>query len=136
MATRSIISMQLEDKLFKSVYCHWDGGLDWNGKILFEHYQDVEKIKELIQLGDISSLYQDVHIPESVEHSFDKRCEGITTFYGRDRGEKNIEAKTHYSINGLTNRINKCGAEFLYLYKDSKWFYCTDRNKELKELIF
>jgi hypothetical protein len=44
MATRSRIGIELEDGVIESIYCHWDGYPENNGKILLEHYQDPNKI--------------------------------------------------------------------------------------------
>ena len=85
MGTRSAIGVMHGDKA-KVVYCHWDGYLEHNGRILFDHY-DSAKANHLVALGNISSLDKNIEIPEGVEHSFDKSAKGITVFYGRDRGE-------------------------------------------------
>ena len=55
MATRSRIAVNQQDGTIKSIYCHWDGHIETNGKILFENY-DREKTEQLIALGNISSL--------------------------------------------------------------------------------
>lgn len=86
MATRSTIALEYADGTVGQVYCHWDGYLDNNGKILYTHYQDPFKVQRLLDLGDISSL--DTEIGD--EHDFDARGQG-TTFYGRDRGESGCE---------------------------------------------
>ena len=39
-----------------SVYCHWDGYVEHNGKILVEHYQNREDVQELIDGGSMSCL--------------------------------------------------------------------------------
>jgi hypothetical protein len=92
MATRSTIALEYADGTIGQVYCHWDGYLDNNGKILLKHYQDPFKLRKLMDLGDLSSLRPDV----GVQHSFDDReaSEDQCTFYGRDRGESGTEAKT------------------------------------------
>ena len=46
MGTRSRIGVMHGDKL-KSVYCHWDGYLEHNGRILQEHY-DSAKANQLV----------------------------------------------------------------------------------------
>jgi len=56
MSTRCSISIQNEDLSIDSIYCHQDGGLKFAGKFLLKHYDTTEKVKELISLGDISSL--------------------------------------------------------------------------------
>ena len=78
MATRSIIA-KLDDKGVQAIYCHNDGYLSNNGKILDQHYANEVKVDNLIAQGDISSLRDTI---------------ADTTFYMRDRGEENKEATT------------------------------------------
>lgn len=56
MGTRSRIGIELPDHTVVSVYCHWDGYVEHNGKILVENYQDRQDVQELIDGGGISSL--------------------------------------------------------------------------------
>jgi len=56
MATRSTIALEYADGTVGQIYCHWDGYLDNNGRILFEHYTDPFKVRELLNCGDTSSL--------------------------------------------------------------------------------
>jgi hypothetical protein len=60
MGTRSTIALEFADGTVEQVYCHWDGYLDHNGKILQEHYSDPFKLKELLSLGGFSSLNETV----------------------------------------------------------------------------
>ena len=55
MSTRSYIMLQDGDVL-KGIYCHNDGYLSHNGVILQKAYQDLDKVKKLISLGDLSAL--------------------------------------------------------------------------------
>ena len=56
MGTRSRIGYELPDHSVVSVYCHWDGYVEHNGKILVEHYQNREDVIELIDGGSMSQL--------------------------------------------------------------------------------
>ena len=38
MATRNRIAIENQDGTVISIYCHWDGHIETNGKILFENY--------------------------------------------------------------------------------------------------
>jgi hypothetical protein len=78
MSTRSTIALEFADGTVGQVYCHFDGYLSNNGKILLENYTDPFKLQKLIDLGDMSSL------GDTIEDS---------VFYGRDRGEEFINAK-------------------------------------------
>lgn len=56
MSTNSNIGIRYENGKIDSIYCHWDGYPEYNGRILNESYNKLEKVQELIELGDISSL--------------------------------------------------------------------------------
>jgi len=56
MGTRSRIGYELPDHSVVSVYCHYDGYVEHNGKILVEHYQNRDDVIELIDGGSMSSL--------------------------------------------------------------------------------
>ena len=56
MGTRSTIALEFADGTVEQVYCHWDGYLEHNGKILAGHYINPFKVKELLALGGFSSL--------------------------------------------------------------------------------
>jgi hypothetical protein len=101
MGTRSTIALEFADGTVEQVYCHWDGYLSNNGRILQEHYSDPFKLRDLIDLGDISSLkptvgtkhaFSQFEVPMDGE-AYDKLYGDMTTFYGRDRGEKGVAAK-------------------------------------------
>lgn len=129
MGTRSRIGVMHGD-IVKSVYCHWDGYLEHNGKILQEHY-DSSKANFLVALGDISSLRKSIEIPEDVEHSFDQPSEDITIFYGRDRGEKNTSWKVAHTFAQFLDQVDGCGAEYYYIMRDGVW-YCGNPYKGSK----
>jgi hypothetical protein len=56
MATRSRIGIELPDHSVVSVYCHWDGYPEGNGKTLVQHYLNREDVQELIDGGSMSHL--------------------------------------------------------------------------------
>ena len=57
MSTRSRIGLELSDGSILSIYCHFDGYPEFNGVKLVEHFDTYEKVKELIDMGDISCLW-------------------------------------------------------------------------------
>jgi hypothetical protein len=129
MGTRSRIGVMHGD-VCKSVYCHWDGYLEHNGAILLEHY-DSARANHLVAMGDISSLgpkigEQHPFSPfDSVENKLAHEAAdkaGWTTFYGRDRGEQNVEFKSDLSFADFLARAEGCGAEFYYIMRDGVWY--------------
>lgn len=89
MATRSTIALEHADGSVQQVYCHFDGYIENNGKILQAQYADPDKLSKLIELGDLSSLGMDI----GTKHDFEYYGSDICTFYGRDRDEDNVEAR-------------------------------------------
>jgi len=118
MATRSTIAIEAADGTVKQVYCHWDGYLDHNGKILLAHYSDAAKAAALVALGSISSLRKEV----GEKHSFDERFERDdpryqwTTAYHRDRGE---DHDVHEFANFEAYRKDHQYEEFEYILRNT-----------------
>ena len=59
MATRGRIGIELSDGSILSIYSHWDNYPEYNGRILRTHYNNREKVEELIDSGDCSSIWTD-----------------------------------------------------------------------------
>ena len=122
MATRSTIAVVNPDNSISQIYCHWDGYIKHNGKILVEHYTTLEKVQELISLGDLSSLEMNIH-PTDSSHSFETPQDHTCVYYDRDRGEEDVEPKNFYCFHDY---LKECQfEEFNYLFKDNKWA-CTE----------
>jgi hypothetical protein len=125
MATRATISYFDEGtKKYHSIYSHWDGHLEWVGKVLKEHYSSLDKVKELIALGSISSL--GARIVPIGKHSFDEREKGTTVAYHRDRGDEWVNVSPL-----VTSKLKKGDRQdFNYLFENGEWKYITDCGKE------
>lgn len=125
MATRSTISIKEGNKI-KTIYCHWDGYPSNNGAILLQHYSDPNKVNQLINLGDISSLRENVEPTNTTTpHSFDKPHDDVVVAYMRDRGEKDCEAR-EYDKPSEKQQYN-------YLFENGKW-YLISKDNSLTEL--
>lgn len=64
MGTRSRIGLALGPDQIVSVYCHYDGYIQHNGRQLIEHYSTAASVHELINGGDMSQLHT-THLWES-----------------------------------------------------------------------
>ena len=129
MATRSTIALEYADGTVGQVYCHWDGYLEHNGAILFKHYVDPFKTRELLDQGDISSLGTvvgekhdfsrlDTQIPAE---EYERLYGHMTTFYGRDRGETGCEQKMFKDVADYEENVQH--EEYAYiLRKDGNWY--------------
>ena len=113
MATRSIIA-KLDSKGVKAIYCHNDGYLSNNGKILDQHYTHEVHVNQLLAEGDISSLRYTIE---------------DTTFYMRDRGESNKEATTLKDESALLEfAFELCDAEVVYMFAYGSWYVYDNSN--------
>ena len=128
MSTHSVIGIMQGDKI-ESIYSHWDGYLSYNGKVLQKYY-DLEKTKQLMKLGSISSLGAEI----GTKHSFDKKRKynddatlGMLvadecTAYGRDRGETDQESRIHNSIKEMDSYYDE---GHYYIMMGDVWYYTT-----------
>jgi hypothetical protein len=115
MGTSSAIVEKTENG-YRGIYCHFDGYPDWNGRILQEHYRDRDKVRRLIDLGDLSGLGE--RVEPLGEHSYANREEGTTLAYGRDRGEEGCEPRDGVTLKDVTDRIEH---EYVYLFDGESW---------------
>jgi hypothetical protein len=75
MGTRSTIALEFADGTVEQVYCHWDGYLSNNGRILQAHYMDPFEVKALVGLGGFSSLKQT--FGETADEAYTQRGEDL-----------------------------------------------------------
>jgi len=138
MATRSTIAIEYADGTVGQVYCHWDGYLAHNGQILLNYYSNPFVLRDLIDLGDISSLGKIIGTkhPFSPHGDGDKAAydqameQGCTTFYGRDRGETGVAAKTFASYEDYVAKHQYEEYEYILRQVDGKavWFVADHNN--------
>ena len=126
MGTRSTIALEFADGTVEQIYCHWDGYLEHNGKILAEHYSDPFKLRDLIDLGDMSSLGERI----GTQHAFDKAPEGECTFYLRDRKEQGCKAKKFANFTDYVLEHQYEEYEYILRNVDGKatWFVADHDN--------
>jgi hypothetical protein len=119
MATRSHIGVRNTDGTVDYIYCHWDGYPEYNGKILIDHYADMDKVNALMKLGNISILGPEI----GEKHDFDSlvRDENWCRAYGRDRNEPNTSVKTTQFIDLLKDD----GVDYIYVF-DGDYWECFD----------
>ena len=130
MATRSVIAkLNKETKKIKAVYCHNDGYLAHVGTVLDSHYQDEDKLDELLAHGDLSSL--DENIGEKINFGDielrrnNKQC----MFYARDRDEPSIAHTLKDDMALLDYAFEKCDAQYVYMYAYGAWYVYDNSNQ-------
>jgi hypothetical protein len=138
MGTRSTIALEFADGTVEQVYCHWDGYLDYNGRILQDHYSDPFKLRELIDLGDLSSLGINIgsqhpwspHSDKDSKAAYDNAmAEGACTFYLRDRKEQGCGKKKFKDF--ADYKANHQYEEFEYILRacgDKAVWFVADHN--------
>jgi len=117
MSTHARIGIINQDRTILSTTIHWDGYPDFVGKYLVQFYNTEELVRELLSFGDISSIGETI----GTKHDdSDFSCEGkVTTFYGRDRGETDVDAFTFKN----KNQFKEAAEEYNYLFnvKTGTW---------------
>ena len=104
MGTRSRVAVMHGD-VCKSVYCHYDGYLDYTGRILQAHY-DSTAANALVARGDNSG------IKETLEEM---------NFYS-DRGEEDVSWQVAHTFEEFLEQVEGCCGEYYYVMKDGVWF--------------
>lgn len=112
MSTRSGIGIRIAPDTVKYIYCHHDGYISYNGEILFNYYKTANKVRQLIALGSLSVLGEQI----GEKTDFNYHADGQCVAYGRDRGEEGVEAKT-MSIDDFRQY-----EEYNYLFDEGTWF--------------
>ena len=104
MGTRSRVAVMHGD-VCKSVYCHYDGYLDYAGRILLENY-DSTAANALVARGDNSG------VKETLEEM---------NFY-TDRGEEDVGYQVAHSFEEFLEQVKNCWGEYYYVMKDGVWY--------------
>jgi hypothetical protein len=104
MGTRSRVAVMHGD-VCKSVYCHYDGYLDYTGRILLANY-DSTAANELIARGDNSGVKETV---------------AEMNFYS-DRGEEDVSWQVAHSFEEFLEQVQGCCGEYYYVMRDGVWY--------------
>ena len=104
MSTSAAI-LQEVDGGYRSIYIHWDGYPEHMMPML-ENYNTDEKLNELLDFGNCSSIGENIH---------------DSTFYCRDKGE-NFENNRAQLTQGTSLEIkNLYSVQYVYIFEDDKW---------------
>jgi hypothetical protein len=120
MATRSLIGKLNSDNTVSYIYCHFDGYPEHNGVILQEHYDTPFKVDQLLALGDLSILAEEIGEKQDFDN-IKSHKDNWCLAYGRDRGHSGIEMKTvsRDKFFGDAGYI-----DYLYLYNNEFEWEC------------
>ena len=104
MGTRSRVGV-MHGNVCKSVYCHYDGYLEYTGKLLLENY-DSALANQLVALGDNSGVQKTL---------------GDMNFYS-DRGETDVSWQVAHTFEEFLDQVQGCGGEYYYVMRDGVWY--------------
>ena len=104
MGTRSRVGI-MHGTVCKSVYCHYDGYLDYTGRILLSKY-DSTLANMLIARGDNSG------VKETLEEM---------NFYS-DRDEDNVSWQVAHTFEEFLEQVEGCCGEYYYVMRDGVWY--------------
>ena len=116
MSTRGHIIKKESDGTYRKIYVGHDSYPAGVGFDLLSCYQNDEKIGELMDLGNISSL------GETIE-----KCSA----FGRDRGEAGEEAEIFLDDKHIFD-YQEC---YTYLWDGEQWFIYNSEKPNCKELL-
>lgn len=131
MSTASSITAKCSDGRFRTIYCHSDGFTSHNGVILFKHYQDQQKIEDLVTMGDMAYLQPSIECPEG--HSFANPIKGYSVFYCRDRGE--AKPRHPYSSEYLEVCRYDNKQPYNYYWDGENWYVGIQKLRLLSEVL-
>lgn len=109
MSTRARIGISLSDGGVLSIYLHNDGSPDGAGAILANNYTDVESVRELIDGGDISSLW--------ATHDWEgNQLPNPRPLYYTERGETEVEPRHSLEVEEFLDLADQSWADFAYAF--------------------
>ena len=133
MSTHSTISKQIGKDRFLTIYCHWDGYLEWNGVLLQKEYNSVQRVTELLKGGDLSCLHKNISPENNEPHTFDKPQPDTCVYYARDRD--GMSSSVDYSAKVYTfAELIRHEEEFNYIFTPDGWKYFDFCSKNIKSL--
>ena len=122
MGTSSAIGIKSKEGFIEAITCHFDGYPSHVGRILLECYGDEKRARELLALGALSALEENITPPAGVRHSFERPAWNVTIAYHRDRGD-DYEAPFKFTDadNYRKNAKSQLYANYVYLLNAGVW---------------
>lgn len=82
MSTRATVGIINKDGSIDSIYNHFDGYPSGLGDTLYKYYKDEQKVREMIALGDTSSVGDTIE--ESKKEAYISKGEPLNITHSRD----------------------------------------------------
>ena len=123
MSTRGLIAIEKPDKSCISSYAHYDCYPSGAGRILLDHYESGEKAEALLALGFLSALGERLSPAPGEKHDYENPLPNVCIAYHRDRGEEFRPPTVWPNANDmLAKAADRFWAEYVYLFRDGKWY--------------
>lgn len=113
MGTRSRVGV-MHGTVCKSVYCHYDGYLEYTGDILHKHY-DSTKANALVARGDNSGVKPTLEEMNFYDDRQPKE-EAVTEFLD------STPWTVAHTFDEFLDQVSSCFAEYYYVMKDGVWY--------------
>lgn len=122
MSTRSMIGILRQCGAVTGIYCHYDGYIDNGvGQMLVEHWNDKDKVEELMKLGDLSVLGKTIGTKVDFDSFLgNEQC----LAYHRDRGERRRGPARYLDRRDFVSENNHF-ASYFYLFDGTEWHYSS-----------
>jgi len=104
LGTRSYIAKQIGKDQYLTIFCHFNGYPDDNGKILADHYNTPEQVDQLLALGSLYSLGERISPDPQYPHNSNHEQPAVTIAYERDEGLADCGARI-MSLDELLYRV-------------------------------
>jgi hypothetical protein len=85
--------------------------------MLLEYYNSALAAEFLVSKGNLSVLGP--RVTPTGPHTFDTPEDGVCVYYGRDRGETNVEPKTYANLSEYFDEYSR--EEYNYLFNGEFW---------------
>jgi hypothetical protein len=136
-----MIGVENVDGTITAIYCHWDGDIKTNGRLLAAHWTEPVKIAALMDLGNLSSLGPEIgekHEPHPYRND-------VCTTYARDWGRGDYEgdlevwSRTYQDRKAFGDVKDNIGRrlgsiEFYYLHSKGEWLVRPCGKEEYEKL--
>lgn len=143
MSTRGHVAIK-EDGKYRYIYNHHDSYIDGLGITLYKHYNNIKKIKNLLELGDTSSIGS---TPENSANSYKEHLNrsveerGTVAFFRESKRWKDYQDNEEIWEECQTKETEDINevlrAEYAYIFDvdENKWYiaYWNDKG-QLRDL--
>jgi len=132
MSTRARIGVTSKrDNSLKAIFLHYDGYPASAGKTLFDYFNEENRIRDLIALGDLEALYPRLIPDPSEPHTYLCPQPLVTVARKRDIPNTHIEtgAVAYADRKAYEELGTSLGEEYLYLFDGIWYVYAVEKKK-------